>query len=437
MRYCDWDEVLDRDGLLILTEEALTPPRRSRAPMRRLAAAAACAGLVLGLMNYRAVAAGVGELCRYFAGIGATADDKAELWVLEEPVTWTEGDWTYEADATLRSGVLELELTMSSRLPADQLPSPVKLRLGLSADGEPLHNAVHTITPYSVADAGEGSGYPRYRLEQDYQTTASTRLRCTMAAPPPEDCSLHVSGLGVQGGVFSLRLVPAETPPTVQKTWTLPQGDMTIWVAEDGSAISASFDSTEWWGWPFDISFIGASGERYPCHDITGAYELDGTERFEAIKPEGMEEPVDAVCIGGVAVERIRMPAAGPTTCMKVSTGLSSCPEPRKNVPGGNSLRGRFWIRDRQGLTGGVPWRPPAVPRPAAAWHTRRAGTGHAPTVPFYSKSSGRCTRRRRRPPRTGRSPARAGRRPGRGWAGEEGPAGRAKAGPCRRRRRG
>ena len=135
MRYCDWDEVLDRDGLLILTEEALTPPRRSRAPLRRLAAAAACAGLVLGLMNYRAVAAGVGELCRYFAGIGATADDKAELWVLEEPVTWTEGDWTYEADATLRSGVLELELTMSSRLPADQLPSPVELRLGLSAGG--------------------------------------------------------------------------------------------------------------------------------------------------------------------------------------------------------------------------------------------------------------------------------------------------------------
>ena len=102
--------------------------------------------------------------------------------MLEEPVTWTEGDWTYEADATLRSGVLELELTMSSRLPADQLPSPVELRLGLSADGEPLHNAVHTITPYSVADAGEGSGYPRYRLEQGYQTTASTRLRCTM--PP-------------------------------------------------------------------------------------------------------------------------------------------------------------------------------------------------------------------------------------------------------------
>ena len=47
-------------------------------------------------------------------------------------------------------------------------------------------------------------------------------------------------------------------------------------------------------------------GRALSCHDITGAYELDGTERFEAIKPEGMEEPVDAVCIGGVAVERIQ-----------------------------------------------------------------------------------------------------------------------------------
>ena len=224
MRYCDWDEVLDRDGLLILTEEALTPPRRSQAPLRRLAAAAACAGLVLGLMNYRAVAAGVGELCRYFAGIGATVDDKAELWVLEEPVTWTEGDWTYEADATLRSGVLELELTMSSRLPADQLPSPVKLRLGLSADGEPLHNAVHTITPYSVADAGEGSGYPRYRLEQGYQTTASTRLRCTMAAPPPEDCSLHVSGLGVQGGCSPSDWCQQRRPPRYRRLGRSPRG---------------------------------------------------------------------------------------------------------------------------------------------------------------------------------------------------------------------
>ena len=147
-------------------------------------------------------------MCNRNFGVGADG-------VLEGPVTWTEGDWTYEADATLRSGVLELELTMSSRLPADQLPSPVKLRRGLSADGEPLHNAVHTITPYSVADAGEGRGYPRYPPEQGYQTTATTRPRCTMVAPPPEVCPLHVSALGVQGGVLSLPLIQAYTLPTL------------------------------------------------------------------------------------------------------------------------------------------------------------------------------------------------------------------------------
>jgi len=42
MRYCDWDEVLDRDGLLILTEEALTTPRRSQAPLRRRPARGWC-----------------------------------------------------------------------------------------------------------------------------------------------------------------------------------------------------------------------------------------------------------------------------------------------------------------------------------------------------------------------------------------------------------
>lgn len=253
------------------------------------------------------MAAGVGELCRYFAGIGATADDKAELWVLEEPVTWTEGDWTYEADATLRSGVLELELTMSSPLPADQLPSPVKLRAGpVGGRGSRCTMPSTPSLPTAWRMPGRGAATPATAWSRAIRPLHPPAFAVRWPPRRREDCALHVSGLGVQGGVFSLRLVPAETPPTVQKTWTLPQGDMTIWVAEDGSAISASFDSTEWWGWPFDISFIGASGERYPCHDITGAYELDGTERFEAIKPEGMEEPVDAVCIGGVAVERIQ-----------------------------------------------------------------------------------------------------------------------------------
>ena len=42
-----------------LTEEAVTPPRRGRVPLRRLDALAACVGLVLGLANYQALAVGV------------------------------------------------------------------------------------------------------------------------------------------------------------------------------------------------------------------------------------------------------------------------------------------------------------------------------------------------------------------------------------------
>ncbi|MFR2331981.1 MAG: hypothetical protein ACLS63_03220 [Flavonifractor plautii] len=169
MRYCDWDEVLDRDGLLILTEEALTPPRRSRAPLRRLAAAAACAGLVLGLMNYRAVAAGVGSLplFRRHRRHGGRQGGALGAGVSRSP----DGGITHEADATLRSGVLELELTMSSPyLPIVALSGEA----GGPVGGRGRRNAVHTITPYSVADA-EGAATP-LPPEQGYQTTASTRL---------------------------------------------------------------------------------------------------------------------------------------------------------------------------------------------------------------------------------------------------------------------
>ena len=68
MTHYNWDEALGAEGLLALTEEALTPPRRGRVPLRRLAALAACVGLVLGLVNYQAVAAGVQEIYRYVEG---------------------------------------------------------------------------------------------------------------------------------------------------------------------------------------------------------------------------------------------------------------------------------------------------------------------------------------------------------------------------------
>ena len=57
------------DGALLALEARRPAPRR-QIPLRRVAALAACAGLVLGLVNYQAVAAGTERVIRYFLGVG-------------------------------------------------------------------------------------------------------------------------------------------------------------------------------------------------------------------------------------------------------------------------------------------------------------------------------------------------------------------------------
>ena len=314
MTHYNWDEALGAEGLLALTEEAVTPPRRGRVPLRRLAALAACVGLVLGLVNYQALAVGVQKIYRYFAGIGATTENGDTLWVLEEPVTWTEGDWTYQIDGTLQGGTLELEIQVGTPLSLGQMPWYVTRRPGerslghrliLTAGEEVLFDEYHEIVLNSTLDA-LGSSYYGYRREQGFRTTGFTVVSCRMTEPPAEGCALRIGGrVGMaEGWEIPISLVLAETPPVVSQTWTLPEGDITILVAEDGSSLSAYFDSLEWHGWPFDITFIGESGINYPCSNMSGTFHLDGTELFEAIKPEHMDEPVAAVRIDGVSVAR-------------------------------------------------------------------------------------------------------------------------------------
>lgn len=314
MTHYNWDEALGAEGLLALTEEAVTPPRRGRVPLRRLAALAACVGLVLGLVNYQALAVGVQKIYRYFAGIGATTENGDTLWVLEEPVTWTEGDWTYQIDGTLQGGTLELEIQVGTPLSLGQMPWYVTRRPGerslghrliLTAGEEVLFDEYHEIVLNSTLDA-LGSSYYGYRREQGFRTTGLTVVSCRMTEPPAEGCVLRMEGTMRTAGDWEIpiNLVPAEATAAVEKTWTLPQGDITILVAEDGSSLSAYFDSLEWHGWPFDITFIGESGINYPCSNMSGTFHLDGTELFEAIKPEHMDEPVAAVRIDGVSVAR-------------------------------------------------------------------------------------------------------------------------------------
>ena len=226
MTHYNWDEALGAEGLLALTEEAVTPPRRGRVPLRRLAALAACVGLVLGLVNYQALAVGVQKIYRYFAGIGATTEDGDTLWVLEEPVTWTEGDWTYQIDGTLQGGTLELEIQVGTPLSLGQMPWYVTRRPGerslghrliLTAGEEVLFDEYHEIVLNSTLDA-LGSSYYGYRREQGFRTTGLTVVSCRMTEPPAEGCVLRMEGTMRTAGDWEIpiNLVPAEATAAVE-----------------------------------------------------------------------------------------------------------------------------------------------------------------------------------------------------------------------------
>ena len=64
---------------LVRALEARRPAPRRQIPLRRVAALAACAGLVLGLVNYQAVAAGTERVIRYFLGVGAAEEDRKSV----------------------------------------------------------------------------------------------------------------------------------------------------------------------------------------------------------------------------------------------------------------------------------------------------------------------------------------------------------------------
>lgn len=146
MTHYNWDEALGAEGLLELTEEAVTPPRRGRVPLRRLAALAACVGLVLGLVNYQALAAGVEQVFRYFLGVGV-AEQKASLMIQGENLSMENRENLFLIEgAYQRDGVLTVPLDVLSR---SETPGRVwdrqKFRIVVyGADGEKLTGVTRT-----------------------------------------------------------------------------------------------------------------------------------------------------------------------------------------------------------------------------------------------------------------------------------------------------
>lgn len=114
MRYT-LEDLLEEADLTALTGEALEDPvkKQKRWGWRRVGAIAACAVVVLGVLNYSALAAGVERAVQYLAGLGAV-EEQVGLLVLEEPLEWTEGDWSYRLRAIQDGEYVSIKMDLYS-----------------------------------------------------------------------------------------------------------------------------------------------------------------------------------------------------------------------------------------------------------------------------------------------------------------------------------
>ena len=126
------------DGALLALEARRPAPRR-QIPLRRVAALAACAGLVLGLVNYQAVAAGTERVIRYFLGVGA-AEENLSLLVQGEALHKEDGAFLYRiGGAYQRDGMLTVPVSVFTREGALAEGEELRYRLLVyDADGKKL-----------------------------------------------------------------------------------------------------------------------------------------------------------------------------------------------------------------------------------------------------------------------------------------------------------
>ena len=321
MKTYHWEQLLDEEDLLALAREALDPGAARRLPWRRLGAAAACLALILCLANYQALAAGVKRLADYFSGVGAV-DQGTPVLVLAEPLTWTDGVWTYRLDAYQAGGDLFLRMEyLSTRLePGADIDSGVpdydfQAELLPPADqaGEWLPQEQATDRFSSSYEDLNNWGSPEGAAlrEAGYRTygSHSTLFQVGELAGDAYRLRISFTNYPAAGGAHTstyekeLRLIPADAKPALSDSRTFPEGTVTVLVSEDGSGVTSFVEwdpSLE--GEPaihsLDLQFIGVSGKRYPA-GFHNTY-LEDFEHVEYYPRYPVEEPIAAVEIRGI-----------------------------------------------------------------------------------------------------------------------------------------
>ena len=280
------------------------PERRSRrAPLRRLAALAACVCLVLGLMNYPAIAAGAERVFRYILGVGA-AETSASLLVQGEGISHGDGDFLYLIDgAYQRDGVLTVPLDVVSRnWISDEEEVQLSYRLTIYSAGgekltqvEPVGDGTGEVfraagaQPYDLRSFETTSDW----LSQTYQPQGyvSGGSGWHMAAVPEGESGPYTFEVDAytsdgwwRGTVWKGGVLELDTPQaveTAQVSRTFAEGTVTALVGADGRSVSFYGElaprlarqgetliqlsvPTVW--------FVDERGNRYPCDQLRWSF---------------------------------------------------------------------------------------------------------------------------------------------------------------------
>lgn len=307
----------DRD-LVEDTLAAAERPRRKGVPTKRLAAALVCLALVLGVGNYQALAAGVQRIIRFFAGAGAS---ETPVMVVEQADQWTEGDWLCQLDGVSQGEYLLLELYLvSPELEEHQLATRI---LQIYADGVPLEQGDQVYSEWLPYDGFAPQGQAWMSLsgldcgpevawrEEGYR--ARVHMPFTYRLPEETPTELTYELLDLEGGgshTGTLTLTPAETQAAWSDSRTFAEGTVTALVSEDGRQLSVYAHREEndegqmLTGaslFHHQVTFIGASGERYPDAGEGFRSFTSGHVNVQlAAAPSWVEEPIVAVEIDAI-----------------------------------------------------------------------------------------------------------------------------------------
>lgn len=270
MKCYDWDQLLDTEDMLALTEEALTPKPARPLSWKRLLALAACLALILCLTNYQALATGVQTLIRYFSGVGA-AETGANLRIQEGELEFELSGRTYLiSGAYAQDGFLfvPLEVVSRSEERINNGYQNLYVKLEASQDGQSLTggNPFLDLADNGSYAAGQYTALTRKRipfspleeeqylgwryLPKGYQTYAQTVFTYE-AVNSADSYTLRVEDyLTDQVMEVELALAPPEEISALCEQRTVGEVQVTALVSADGRRLSlygTMVKEEEWW----------------------------------------------------------------------------------------------------------------------------------------------------------------------------------------------